>query len=160
MHEAGVCHRDLKLENILLDEHFDLKLIDFGSACLNDQRCSDFVGTKNYMAPEVLLKAAAYEPHLADIFSLGIILFNLYSGSAPFTVAKMDDPFYRRFVTATDSFWELHERGRQSQSEGESQFFTDEFRELIEGVLALEPSKRMTLTQMREHVFFNLATTH
>ena len=146
MHDTGVCHRDLKLENILLDEQFDLKLIDFGSACLIEERCTDFIGTRNYMAPEIHLKSASYEPHLADIFSLGVILFNLYSGSAPFTMAKNDDPFYSRFVTATDSFWDVHERGRLPRAEGETTFFTDDFRDLIEGALAFEPSKRLTLS--------------
>ena len=62
MHKAGVCHRDLKLENLVLDSDFNLKIIDFGMACPltgseNRGLCTrgDRVGTKSYMAPEILL---------------------------------------------------------------------------------------------------------
>ena len=60
LHRRGVCHRDLKLDNLVLDHAWDLKLIDFGMACPltgANQRgfChrGDKVGTKKYMAPEV-----------------------------------------------------------------------------------------------------------
>ena len=62
LHRAGVCHRDLKLENLVLDSDFNLKIIDFGMACPlsgseNRGLCTkgDRVGTKSYMAPEILL---------------------------------------------------------------------------------------------------------
>ena len=62
MHKAGVCHRDLKLENLVLDSDFNLRIIDFGMACPltgfeNRGLCErgDRVGTKSYMAPEILL---------------------------------------------------------------------------------------------------------
>ena len=62
MHKAGVCHRDLKLDNLVLDSDFNLKIIDFGMACSvfgnkESGTClgGDKVGTSNYMMPEVVL---------------------------------------------------------------------------------------------------------
>ena len=115
MHNAGVCHRDLKPGNILLDSQFELKLTDFGTACQIGQNRSDFIGTKSYMAPEIHSnQASSYEPQLTDIFALGVILFNLYSGRAPFTEAKEGDAYYGRFMSGTDSFWEVQERALQT----------------------------------------------
>ena len=60
-HKAGYCHRDLKPENILFDQNFQLKLADFGFAgCINGRdgkgKLYTILGTKNYMAPELIEK--------------------------------------------------------------------------------------------------------
>lgn len=58
MHSKNVCHRDIKLENILIDKSLNLKIIDFGFAlCSPPERKIDiFCGTPSYMAPEIVLK--------------------------------------------------------------------------------------------------------
>ena len=62
MHRAGVCHRDLKVENLVLDVNFNIQVIDFGLACeLTGSDGSGYcnkreaLGTPNYMAPETLM---------------------------------------------------------------------------------------------------------
>jgi len=73
----------------LLDENFDIKIADFGLATkLADEngriiRLNDFVGTRGYMAPEIL-HLRYYIGEKVDIFSLGVVLFNLVTGSRPF----------------------------------------------------------------------------
>jgi len=58
LHQLNVCHRDLKLDNILIDEKKNIKLIDFGFSvsCSTDQRLSLFCGTPHYMDPDIAKK--------------------------------------------------------------------------------------------------------
>lgn len=94
MHSRGVSHRDLKLENLLLDSDFNLKICDFGLATsgnLAGEKC----GTENYMAPEVRELKALYNPAAADSFSAAVILFVMITQNFPFGSADaVNDSFY------------------------------------------------------------------
>ena len=93
IHKAEVSHRDLKLDNLVLDAGFNLKIIDFGLACStsgdkNSGFCvgSELYGSQGYMAPELLM-GVDYQPTMVDLFSIGVILFNLFIGRMPFSNA-------------------------------------------------------------------------
>lgn len=136
MHSMGVAHRDIKCENILLDANFDIKVVDLGFACpLGGKNESgfqnDYVGSRNYMAPEILMKRP-YQPAVVDLFALGVVMFMLYSGSAPFEQASYDDPHYRLLALNEQStFWKAHEQGRPKG------FFSEDFKNLISNMLAM-----------------------
>ncbi|XP_059296458.1 CBL-interacting serine/threonine-protein kinase 14-like [Lycium ferocissimum] len=92
-HSRGVYHRDLKLENLLLDENWDLKVTDFGLSAVSDQIRPDgllhtLCGTPAYVAPEILEKKG-YNGAKIDIWSCGIILFVLNAGYLPFTDSNL-----------------------------------------------------------------------
>ena len=93
IHKTGICHRDLKLENILVDNNFDLKICDFGFATKNDHLLKEYLGTEKYAAPELFIKKP-YDGFKADIFSLGVILFALNSGKHAFENATKYDKKY------------------------------------------------------------------
>ncbi|KAL2322277.1 hypothetical protein Fmac_026656 [Flemingia macrophylla] len=87
-HSRGVYHRDLKLENLLLDASGNLKISDFGLSALSQQVRDDGLlhttcGTPNYVAPEVL-NDGGYDGAAADLWSCGVILFALLAGYLPF----------------------------------------------------------------------------
>lgn len=76
MHDdASVCHRDLKLENILIDGQLTFKLIDLGLSASGDlNRVTGAVGSPSYVAPEVLTDYM-YDGRKVDLFSMGVLLF-------------------------------------------------------------------------------------
>jgi serine/threonine protein kinase len=94
MQSNGVVHRDLKLENILFDREFNLKVADFGFATnKNIEKCKTYRGTKTYMAPEIK-EGKRYDGREIDMFSTGVILFILVNGIFPFKEARVEEFFY------------------------------------------------------------------
>jgi serine/threonine-protein kinase len=83
-HEAGIVHRDVKPANIAFAERGEAKVLDFGVAVLNDDVGGEFglAGTPAYMAPEQLRGDAA--DRRADVWSLGVVLFEMLSGRRAF----------------------------------------------------------------------------
>ena len=70
-----IVHRDLKLENILVDGQLNLKIADFGFACYKNIDClNSYRGTMTYMAPEIK-EGKVYKVTQVDLFSFGVILF-------------------------------------------------------------------------------------
>ncbi|XP_076028993.1 serine/threonine-protein kinase grp-like [Oratosquilla oratoria] len=101
LHSRGVAHRDLKPENLLPMGEGVLKVADFDLAAVfivdgKEVQLKGRVGTKTYMAPEVLLKASKYSAPPTDLWSCGVILFNMVTVNKPWNSANLDDSDYRR----------------------------------------------------------------
>ena len=96
-HDEGVVHRDIKPENVLLDRQGNVKVADFGLAKMAERAPGDFtltgtdqvMGTLHYMAPEQY-KTPQDVDHRADIFSLGVVFYEMLTGELP--VGRFDEP--------------------------------------------------------------------
>jgi len=112
LHEKGVTHRDLKPQNMLLDENFNLKVTDFGLSKVhttpNKVMSTTYVGTKGYQAPELLMNRRY--TNAMDVFSCGVILFIMMTGYPPFEQSDpQNDPWYKYIATGRYAkFWKKH----------------------------------------------------
>ncbi|KAK1439528.1 hypothetical protein QVD17_05348 [Tagetes erecta] len=107
-HENGVTHRDLKPQNLLLDENGELKISDFGLSALPESKKDGLLytacGTPGYSAPEIV-RRKGYDGSKADAWSCGVILFMFLAGYLPFddtNLAAMYRKIYQRELAFPD----------------------------------------------------------
>ena len=89
LHDQDITHRDLKLENLLLDKVFNVKICDFGFVKDDSMKelSKTYCGSKSYASPEIL-RGEPYDPKKADIWALGVILYIFVTGKMPFDESK------------------------------------------------------------------------
>ena len=143
----GLRHRDIKLENMLLDDKFILKYIDFGYSTAR-RHCDQSIGTTSYLAPEVFTKDK-FRTKPLDIFALGIVLFTIYTRCPPFYQATSDDLNYRLFVADNEKYWDIFEKRLNGEK------FPSEFKTLINDMLSHNPKKRPSLNQIKKYDWYN-----
>jgi len=152
IHSKFIAHRDLSLENLLLDERENLKIIDFGVAlggatsqfAKGDWRAPEGrVGKVQYMAPEVW-NGRVYDARLADVWSMGVVFFILLVGCPPYEMPHEGDPRFNLIISGKVSslltHWKLHG------------IFSDSAVDLLQRMLSPEKS-RITIEQMLQHPF-------
>jgi serine/threonine protein kinase len=133
--QCSVVHRDMKLGNLFLDEHLNIKVGDFGLAAVieSEERKKTICGTPNYIAPEVLFNSEDGHSFEVDIWSLGVILYTLLVGKPPFQKSDVKE-IYRSIKTNSYHFPE----------EGVS----PEAKDLIQRLLDPEPEKRPKIEEI------------
>jgi len=133
-HRQGVIHRDIKHSNILVDQHGDLKLIDFGLSNFfvqNGKLMASFCGTPAYAAPEMILGLQYSGPEV-DLWSLGVVTYSMLTARFPFS-----------------NFGELL-AGKFADPENASK----ECCQLLRTLLTVQANKRATLTDVLHHEWF------
>ena len=90
-HAKGVLHRDFKPANIMIDGHGEVRIMDFGLAAIADELDATDVrsGTPAYMAPEQL--AGKEATRQSDLYALGLVLYELFTGKPPFAARDLDE---------------------------------------------------------------------
>jgi 3-phosphoinositide dependent protein kinase-1 len=154
MHRRGVIHRDLKPENVLLDDKMHVKITDFGTAKIlgmsenttgdtafqsdgvDDNRASSFVGTAEYVSPELLTDKNACKA--SDLWAFGCIIYQLLAGRPPFKAGNEYQTFQK--IVALDYQFP---RG-----------FPEVAQDLVERLLVLDPQRRLTIEHIKNHPFF------
>jgi serine/threonine protein kinase len=141
LHEVRkVAHRDLKAENILLDRHFNIRLIDFGlsnSFSTDAHQFHSVCGSPAYAAPE-LISAQNYTKSV-DIWSSGVLLFAMVCGELPF-----DDPVQHRMLQKIKYVEPRY-----------PEFLSPPLADLLRKLLTKDPANRITIDRIKTHPWFS-----
>ena len=157
IHSKNVVHRDIKLENILIDFNNNVKICDFGiGRVLNseDELLYDKCGTPMYMAPEIILSDIenGYKGFPVDIWSSGITLYIMLSGSLPYSLKKKNNKNDNMLL---NSMKDNNNSYLQNQilnvKPKEIVDISIEAKDLLNGLLNKNPSKRLTCEQILNH---------
>lgn len=136
LHIRGIAHRDLKLQNVVLNSVFTPKLVDFGFASkATSNTKGDHCGTPNYMAPEIVNQKKHINPLKSDTWALGIMLYYLATGSHAFKAANETELFKRIALGKYDSSW----------------ISDPQLKSLLEGLLCHSMDKRFTVGRVLTH---------
>ena len=148
IHEHNICHRDIKLDNILFDENFSPKICDFGFACENTENLNINLGTSGYKPPEVG-RSKPYDGCKVDIFCLGVSLIRLVIGTSAFGKATRNDQKYHMIMQKKyKEYWEIVE------SQNNDLKLSEEFKDLYIKMILYNPQLRLTAKEVLEHPWF------
>ena len=89
LHKRDLCHRDIKLENVMLDQDGNCHVTDFGFTAFAHEKVSGVQGSVGYVAPEVL-SGASYDGKKADMWSFGCLLYQLFTNKLPFFEGELN----------------------------------------------------------------------
>jgi len=151
LHSRGIIHHDIKPENIVVDyAQNTVKLTDFGSAKLVSKSTEGAVGgTLNYMAPEVLMNmrgARNITDKSVDIWSIGILAYQLITGIHPFDNGKCNQNILNRIIAGkfefTGAVWDKVHK---------------ECKDFIKRCLVVDPKKRATVQELLKHPWISKA---
>eukprot|EP00301_Raphidiophrys_heterophryoidea_P000792 c10394_g1_i1.p1 GENE.c10394_g1_i1~~c10394_g1_i1.p1 ORF type:complete len:554 (-),score=96.02 c10394_g1_i1:394-2055(-) len=151
LHSKGIVHRDLKPENMLVAADGHIKISDFGSATADKQTDSKmtFVGTAEYVSPEVLNGGSASES--SDLWALGCVIYQLLVGQPPFR-GDTDYIIFEKILARKFVF---------------PDHFPQEARDLVDRLLVIDPNQRLGagghIMEIKKHPFFlnvNFETLH
>ena len=139
-HKKGICHRDIKMNNILIDSNFTPKICDFGFATENNNHLTEYLGTEDCAAPEIWLNIP-YDGFKADIFSLGVVLINITTCKRGFKKAIQNDPYYMYIMAKQiKKYWTIVEKQIKGMSK--------ELKDLFIRMVAFKPSERPTIDEI------------
>ena len=136
INKKGIVHRDIKLDNILIDLNNTVKICDFGVSkrISENEIMIDHCGTPGYIAPEIY-KNKGYEGFQCDIWSCGVTLYYMLSGTQPFRAYSLK---------------EMEKKVVKGEFE-DIKNVSDEANDLIRKMLVLEPEKRITINEILNH---------
>lgn len=146
LHQKKIIHRDLKLENLLLDRHRNIIITDFGFANnfsasphdLMDTRC----GSPCYAAPEVVVQDGRYHGANVDVWSCGVILYAMLAGYLPFD----DDPDNHESEDVNKLYRYILDTPLHFPD-----YVPPTAKDLLKRILVPDPTQRITMQQMMEH---------
>lgn len=151
LHSKGISHMDLKMTNLLIGKDYKIKIIDFEFAHFEDDYRNIGKGTAGYRAPEVKVQNVRNHK-AADIYSLGIILFCLYTGNFPYIEKRSIDGYnFEAMVLNQDpEFWDA-----QVEVTKIPEIRSEELKKLFWSMVKRDADERITIQEVKKSEWFN-----
>jgi len=159
IHSKGIVYRDMKLENVLLDELGHCRISDLGLAVKMSDKIRGYAGTPGYTAPEVIKNK--YYTHMADFFSYGVMVYRFLSGKKPFL--KKDDRKdrdrrrQRQRKGGRRGKSDLDKNVLEMEPDYPTCYFTEEAKDFLRKLMAKDPEKRLGskgIDNIKKHLWF------
>eukprot|EP01097_Dermamoeba_algensis_P005721 TRINITY_DN3620_c0_g1_i1.p1 TRINITY_DN3620_c0_g1~~TRINITY_DN3620_c0_g1_i1.p1 ORF type:complete len:402 (-),score=111.05 TRINITY_DN3620_c0_g1_i1:234-1439(-) len=149
LHRLGIAHRDIKLENVMLTEKEEVKMVDFNlsSFFTRDALLTKYCGSVFYCAPEIL-RRTPYNGEKVDIWSLGVLLYVLLFFKFPFDITRKDEEPERKDIVKRKIL-----KGKFVFPEKGS--ISAEAKSLINWILVEDPNMRPTASMIKQHPYFS-----
>ena len=167
--DQGVCHRDIKPEQIVFGPQFEAKLVDFGlasqfppSSSSSSSPSNQFTflssarfGTREFHSPEIELGVGEYDVLKAEVWSCGLTLFFMLYGFPAFNHVSFRDRWFADFYHADRSnYWSRIKNYVEKTEFAPSNNITPEAEDLLKKMLSVDPAHRLSLDQIEEHDWF------
>lgn len=158
IHEKGIIYRDLKLENVLMDDRGHVKISDLGLAVsISDGLVRGYAGTPGYTAPEVVL--TQYYDQQVDFFSFGVVIYRSLCGKKPFAKKKSNEQRQKEMDRLRKTSVELDRNVIEMIPPFENpKYFTPTIRNLCRGLLNKNPKYRLGANgfdEIKEHPWYD-----
>lgn len=157
LHSRNICHRDLKLQNLVLDKRTgNLKIIDFATAfhCGATQAVG-IVGSAQYMAPETA-NSISYDGKKVDMWSLAIILYFLLNRKFPWKIAQWGDVDFAAFATRLKSDKPTQVSENETGADVILRQLPGECVGLISELLVVDPNERLSIGDVNKDAWYQL----
>jgi len=152
IHSQGIAHLNLKLENLILSSDYKLEIINFENAQYIADGYMESRGSQGYRAQEVINEDCE-DLEAADVYSAAVILYALKAKKFPFVEIDQGDSIcvkdYAQFVKNNEGFW----RSKNCLM-GDENYFGEEFKTLINGMLERNIAKRFTLEEIKQSQWY------
>ena len=141
LEKLKIVHRDIKLENIIIEDNKNIKILDFGLSNFYQKNniLYSSCGSLCYASPE-MVEGKKYSGSCVDIWSSGIVLFAMLCGYLPFTDSN-EQKLFKKIVEGKLYF---------------PYFLSEQAKDLLNKVLTKDPLKRITINKIKKHPWFNL----
>jgi hypothetical protein len=148
MHKRNVIHRDLKMGNVFLDAHMNIKIGDFGLAAVmadEQDRRTTLCGTPNYIAPEILSKSGTRgHDNKVDTWAIGVIVYAMLVGTPPFQ-SKTQQEIYTK-LRSLEYEWKVDCKN----------YIPQQAKDFVASCLNLNSAERPEMDDLVEHEFFTM----
>ena len=171
LHSNNIIHRDIKPENVLLDTNNNVKLCDFGFAKIlnkeNHEKMTDYVSTRWYRAPEVIIGSGNYGPEV-DFWAVGCLMAELINGAPLFPGENEIDqlnlinslvgpltPTQMKMITYKDKFKHITLNGKSNSLKNifQRKLYSNGLN-LMQSLLEIDPNKRIKYSDIINHPYF------